>query len=332
MIQLGEEPHAKTTGASTIFDWTILERVVESSEDSAHGEDSLQGAVCVAVGFSDWKARIPLSRKKLVQRAIDRRLVQIEQLPKPLTIGGIMRERQATFGDVLITLGGGAGVEHLFELYREMHRPVIPLDIPFCAAKISASERLYQEALERPTRFFEYEPATRGTAALSNLSLVDLPKIENSVSRLVEFVKNLSAPKVFFAHLLNTKLPEYRRVSSFFENVVSEVFYDAGFSRFDPGIDSSDEAFLNVEIFKMIQASSVVVVDLTAMRPNCLLELGFAIGRGKKVVISALDGTQLPFDTSALPCHFWQEKIPDEMRRDALKDFIARNINRRKID
>jgi hypothetical protein len=108
---------------------------------------------------------------------------------------------------------------------------------------------------------------------------------------------------------------------------------EAGFSIFDPGRDASGEPFLNVEIFKMIQASSIVVVDLTNLRPNCLLELGYAIGLRKKVIITAARGTKSPFDTGALPCHFWSPKSVNlKRRRIDFKDFMASNLNRRTID
>ena len=42
-------------------------------------------------------------------------------------MAGIIRDRQVLRRDVLLALGGGAGVEHLAELYRDEGKPVIPV-------------------------------------------------------------------------------------------------------------------------------------------------------------------------------------------------------------
>jgi hypothetical protein len=332
VIQLGEEPLLRGTKLSTLFDWTVLEQVVAVASKGNLPKGSIQGRACIAVGFSDWKKRIPRSRLRLVREAVDKGLLEISQLPQTLHVGGVLRERQAFHGDILMTLGGGPGVEHLAELYREMHQPVIPLDLALKRGRQSASERLNIEALAEPNQFFEFEEPDHAAAALSSLSISMRPKVDDFVARFLRFVTSLSAPRVFFARLLNRRVPGYRQVALFFDKVVSQTMAESGFSRFDPGKDASTEPFLNVEIFKMIQASSIVVVDLTKLRPNCLLELGFALGHRKKVIITAVSGTRLPFDTQALPRHLWRPRVNDDHRRRAFKSFVERNLNRRKID
>ena len=39
--------------------------------------------------------------------------------------------------------------------------------------------------------------------------------------------------------------------------------------------------------------------------PSCCLELGYALGQSKKVILTAMDGTTLPFDADMIPCYFW---------------------------
>jgi hypothetical protein len=53
-------------------------------------------------------------------------------------------------------------------------------------------------------------------------------------------------------------------------------------------------AFMNVEIFAGLHRGGLVVVDLTGVRPNCTMELGYALGRRRRYVISAEKGTKLP--------------------------------------
>ena len=330
VIQIGEEPQSQERGLSTLFDWTILEEVVKIAAGGSLPE-SIQGTPCIAVGFSDWNERVPEGRRLLVREANELSLLEIVQLPQRLNVGGLLRERQAIYGDVLVSLGGGPGVEHLARLYQQMHQPVIPLDLALKTGKTSASERLNVEAMENPSSFFEFDSPRRAAAALSTLSLKARPGIGEFASRFTSFVTGLSAPRAFLAHLLNPESADYSAVVNFFDGVVSRVLAESGFSTFDPGKDASGEPFLNVEVFRMIQASSMIIVDLTRLRPNCLLELGFALGQQKKVIVTAVRGTKLPFDAEALPCHFWQKGIREDRRRTDFKKFVTSNVNRRPI-
>jgi hypothetical protein len=61
----------------------------------------------------------------------------------------------------------------------------------------------------------------------------------------------------------------------------------------------------SVEIFRRLHRAGVVLVDLTGMRPNRTMELGYALGRPRRVVISAQEGTKQIFDSDKLPTHFW---------------------------
>ena len=52
-----------------------------------------------------------------------------------------------------------------------------------------------------------------------------------------------------------------------------------------------------------------------------LFEVGFAQGLGRPIVLTAKDGTELPFDVKDMPTIFWdgQKKLKENMRRqDAL--------------
>ncbi len=46
-------------------------------------------------------------------------------------------------------------------------------------------------------------------------------------------------------------------------------------------------AFMNVEIFEALHRAGLVIVDLTGVRPNCMMELGYALARRGRIVISA---------------------------------------------
>ena len=89
-------------------------------------------------------------------------------------------------------------------------------------------------------------------------------------------------------------------------------------ARVDLGKDEVESGFINTEIFGRLHHSTVAIVDVTGQRPNCFIELGYALGRSLRVICTAETGTSLPFDQSAIPCHFWKDGEPDEAQR---KDF-----------
>lgn len=88
---------------------------------------------------------------------------------------------------------------------------------------------------------------------------------------------------------------------------------------------------MNVEIFQKLLFSSLVIVDLTGIRPNCMFEYGLALGLNKKVIVMAREDTDIPWDVSAMPCYFWSAFESYERRINDLKDFMSKNLNRSSI-
>ena len=83
---------------------------------------------------------------------------------------------------------------------------------------------------------------------------------------------------------------------------------------------------MNVEIFRSVHYASLVVVDLTGVRPNCMMELGYALARRRRVVISARKGTHLPFDSDHLPTFLWSDEQSSEREIDRYLEWLDRHI------
>jgi len=333
IVTVGTEPvHQNEHDLPLIFDWTLLEAFDECRNLKLLDWPETQGLPVIAVGLPKWRERMPDNRKPLWKRVISAKKIQLVQIRSELSVGGVLREMQATFGDILVVAGGGPGVEHLADLYMTNRKPVIPLDIQLKPTKPGAAERLSTLAMESPDRFFEYKPPEHAAAAFSTLSFKDqLPNVEDFEKRFFDFLYHLPRPRAFFARLLNKNLEEFDEVEKFFRDVVDHVVKNAGYERFEMGKEASKEPFLNVEIFQAIYGSSLVIVDLTDLRPDCLTELGYALGLRKKVIVTAQKGTRLPFDSASFPCHFWSLKDTDDQRRTDLQEFMSKNINRRPI-
>lgn len=71
------------------------------------------------------------------------------------------------------------------------------------------------------------------------------------------------------------------------------------------------------DILDRIERAAFAIVDLTDLRPNVFYELGYAEGRGKKVIITAKAGTALPFDVKDMPTICWgsQRQLRDNLKK-----------------
>ncbi len=65
------------------------------------------------------------------------------------------------------------------------------------------------------------------------------------------------------------------------------------------------------EILRQVRQSAFVIADVTEQKPNVLYELGFADGVGKKVILLAKEGTELPFDIHYVPVLFWGDSFAE---------------------
>jgi hypothetical protein len=74
------------------------------------------------------------------------------------------------------------------------------------------------------------------------------------------------------------------------------------------------------DILEGISRAAFTIVDLTELRPNVFYELGYADGLGKRVVVTAKKGTELPFDVKDIPTIFWggQTQLRDDLTKRIL--------------
>ena len=325
------------TGKSLVFDWSVLESLAKSIRRG--------GVPCPVGGFypiivvvsEKGETEIPESRKSLWNQLLKSGKIEVKRINPGARSGAMIRERQAEFGDVLFVLGGGTGVEHLVEIYRKAHKPVIPLDLPLGASRADGTggaERFSAEARADPLAYIRLTATESGKegAMLTRIATIGGTTPADSVATgVLEILANLAQPTAFYVRLLDQEHAAYEPVERFFRNVVDPVVKEQGMERIDLGWDAVDSGFINVEIFKRLHYSEVAVVDVTGERPNCFIELGYALGRPLRVVCTAMHGTVLPFDQSAIPCHFWKDGISDEVRRKGLRAYWSQYFGRRPL-
>jgi hypothetical protein len=337
VASVGKEPRAPGAAPdspSLTFDWTALEAAAECIRNGNVLWPATFGLPIVLVSSEKSESEIPESRRPLYDFLLTSGKVRVEAIMPGSRAAVFLRERQAQFGDALMILGGGTGVEHSADLYLTRRRPVVPLDLALGASRedgTGGALRLSKQARAEPNRFLRFGSANAGTegTALSSIATRDgITPSGEIAGRVSGILARVAPPDAFYVRLLRTDHAKFSAVESFFRDVVDPAVEEAGLSRIEMGTDRTEHAFMNVAIFESLHFSSVVIVDVTGERPNCFIELGYALRNTNRVLVTAEEGTNLPFDQQAIPCHFWKAGDPASERQKAFSEFWKKNIDR----
>lgn len=336
VLSAGREPLHPAESSNRpplVFDWTALDAagMILLGHDSGF---SASGQAIVVVLSEKAEREIPTSRRDLWRSLVSSGDVQLDYIQPGARSGAMIRERQAQFGDVLVCLGGGSGVEHLAENYMIRRKTIIPFELAIGASRedgTGGASRLNREARANPSDFLVLTPEKQSLAA-SMLAFLDTDQGRRDVGEIIAHFSTLLSvldrPTAFYIRLLNPAHPDFKDVETFFRNVVDPVIENLGFRRIEIGTDPPRYAFMNVEIFENLHYASAAIVDITGHRENCFMELGYALGRPTRVIVTARLGTELPFDQQAIPCFFWDLACGHADLRPRLSVFIDKNLTR----
>ncbi len=333
VIPIASEPLLKdrTDGPSIIFDWTIVETIHRALNEEGVSPTGSNGRLIATLVTSKTDGQIPSTRREIYDDLRDREAIYMDFLPPGWTAGALRRQRLAQLGDILIGVSGGQGVEQLAIEYSTKGKPVIPLDLAMGASQRDGSggaARLFDRALATPADFFGVveggSPAELLERTRTRNGETDADKVVQSIMNLLH---KLLPPRVFYVRLLNDDLPEYPSVESFFRNTVDPFVKQLGYEPLQMGVGQNTFAWMNQAIFDSLHHSSVALVDLTGVRPNCFMELGYALGNRQKVIVTARNDTRLPFDAFAFETFLWNESEEDTNRFERLRTHWERNIN-----
>ena len=123
----------------------------------------------------------------------------------------------------------------------------------------------------------------------------DPDRLAKDVLRLCE---DILVPKNVFT-IMSFK-PKYESVFSSYKKVCKRFNFKA--VRTDK-TRSGDR--IVPEILKGIRNASFVIADVTEASMNVFYEIGYAEGLGRPVIVTAKEGTKLPFDFADIPVEFW---------------------------
>ncbi len=330
VLGVGDEPLGDE-GLPCTFDWTVLD-VIARTPDPGTGWPADQPGRFRVVASQRALEKIPDSREAIWSECTGRIDFELEALRPGWRMGGVLRTAQMLRGDVLVVLGGGAGVEQLAdELYSDEGKRVVPIRCDLGAISGDGNgggSYLHSGALSNPRAFFELREGTpSATARLAALQIRTADEAATVAVAVESLIADLKPPRAFYVRLLSRELNEFESVEAFFRRVVDPVVIAKGFTPHEVGRDRPLAAFMNTEIFEGLHRAALVVTDLTGVRPNCTMELGYALARRRRVIISAMDGTRLPFDSDKLPTHFWSPDQASCAREEAFRTWLERHLD-----
>ncbi|WP_198085099.1 hypothetical protein [Variovorax sp. E3] len=304
----------RSDGLPICFDWLIWDTIQKNLHTRPEGAPN---PLVVAVKHHKNEDQIPEQFAGVWGALRGSALVQIESAAH-WNMNSKRMEAQARHGDILIALGGGEGVLFLANLYHDAGKPVIPLNLKLGPANTGAL-RLFEFGLtgSNAQRLFQTEGGTPAHSWLNRIEMPARTDVASGVHDLLDLLEGLVPPKAFVVRLLNPTHADYNDVQDFFDTVVQPVMEgELGYKlTVVDGNQAYDHARIDQEIFTKLHRSRVVLADITGLRPNCFLELGYALGRGLPTMVLAKAGTEHPFDIYSLSGHHWKTTGSAEDRR-----------------
>lgn len=319
VIPVDAEPVRKSDGLPICFDWLVWKTIKDSL---ALRPANVPGSLVVAVQHHKNEDQIPSEYVDLWDELRASPLVKIENAAH-WNMNSKRMEAQARFGDILVALGGTEGVLYLANLYHDAGKPIVPLNLPLCP-ETTGARRLYNFGLTSSQTRRLFLIADDGDAHdwINKIRFPPRQSVADRASVLVELLESLDKPKAFAVRLLNPDLDDFADVQTFFDTVVQPVIENELGYRLVviDGRQSYDHARIDQEIFAKLHRSSIVLADITGARPNCFLELGYALGRGLPTMVMAREGSSLPFDITTFSGLHWKTSGTAEDRRRAFRE------------
>lgn len=323
VLPVDDEKTRPGDGLPFCFDWLVWKTLYENRDQRP---SDIEEKYVIAVKHHKSEDQIPEEYKPIWEGMEGSGAVDIHPVGR-WNMGAKRREAQASEGDVLLLLGGGEGVRHLANLYLDAGKPVIPLPFEIVDEGAGArmlfnymgtsrvhSARLFSTNTEKRTPY-----AWMGSLYKGN---------ELQVKNLLELLDNLLPPAAFVIRLLDPEDENYEEVDRYHNEVLKPLVEDEyGFRLVTIDEQHSYETpRIDQEIFEKLHRSQIVLADLTGFRANCLVEVGYALGRGLPTLLLAKERADLPFDLKMRPALFRQESQTVAEKQDRFRNHWRRNL------
>ncbi len=296
---------ARSDGLPFCFDWLVWETIYKNLALRPAG---VPDPLIIAVKHHKNEEQIPLEYQMVWNALRSSSLVQIENAAQ-WNMNSKRMEAQARHGDVLIALGGGEGVLFLANLYHDGGKPVVPLNYKLSPSD-SGARKLFDFGVSgmNANRLFQVEHGPTPHTLLNRIEVHSGKSTADELRDMMTLLEALSPPKAFIVRLLNPQHGDYVDVQNYFDTVVQPVMEgELGFRLVVvDGTQAIEHSRIDQEIFTKLHRSRVVLADITGERPNCFLELGYALGRCLPTMVMAKAGTGHPFDIASVSALHWK--------------------------
>ena len=299
------------------FDWLVWQSIYQNMRQRPA---ECKSPLVVAVQHHKSERQVPEQFSTLWEGMRDSDAVAIENVSH-WNMNSKRLEAQARQGDILITVGGSEGVLFLANLYHEAGKPVIPLNFAL-SSQNEGSLRLFSIGLSSAQADQLFHVTTSNVHTWMNrINWSKAKTTEQRLATLIDLLEALEPPHAFVIRLLNPDHSDYADVEEFFRGVVQPVIQDElGYKLIVvDGAQPFEFARMDQEIFEKLHRSSLVLADITGARPNCFIELGYALGRRLPTMLTLKEGTDHPFDIFSLAALHWKTSGTPEERKDAFR-------------
>lgn len=314
VVPVDAEKPRSSDGRPICFDWLIWQTVQASL---VHRPTDAPNPLAIAVQHHKNEEQIPPAFESLWDTLRTSDLVQIESAAH-WNMASKRMEAQAQWGDILLPIGGGEGVLFLANIYHDSGKPVVPLNTPICAIDTGA-RRLFGFGLASSQTARLFKTTTLSPHAWVNrINFRSTKAVAEQVTEIIALLEALEPPKAFAVRLLNPNHPDFGSVEDYFNYVVQPIVEEElGYKLIVvDGRQAYEHARIDQEIFAKLHRSRVVLADITGMRPNCFLELGYGLGRGLPTMLMGKEGGENPFDIYTFSGLRWKTTgTLDERRR-----------------
>lgn len=319
VVPVDAEKVRPADGMPICFDWLVWQTL---HANLGHRPADAPSPLAVAVQHHKTEEQIPAEFEGLWDdlRASDH--VQIENVSH-WNMNSKRMEAQARWGDVLIGVGGSDGVLYLANLYHDAGKPVVPLNASVSLANTGARRLFSDVGLSNTHAQRLFRAVDRDAHAwINRINFTARKPVSERAAAIIELLEALEKPSAFAVRLLNPEHEDYADVQSFFDTVVQPVIEDElGYKlTVVDGRQPYEHARIDQEIFAKLHRSSVILADITGMRPNCFLELGYALGRKLPTLLMARKGSSLPFDVQTFAGLLWETRGTAEDRRRTFRE------------